>query len=73
MMGKIKVLIVGATGETGGSVTNGLLEDPNFVCAGPFLFFFSFFLELTLFSLSRLSSDPDPCTSPSFRLSNSAG
>ena len=32
-MSKTKVLLVGAAGETGGSIANGLLEDGSFVCA----------------------------------------
>jgi hypothetical protein len=30
-MSKTKVLLVGAAGETGGSIANGLLEDGSFV------------------------------------------
>lgn len=30
-MSKTKVLLVGAAGETGGSIANGLLENPIFV------------------------------------------
>lgn len=30
-MGKLLVAIVGATGETGNSILNGLVEDGNFV------------------------------------------
>lgn len=32
-MSKTKVLLVGAAGETGGSIANGLLEDGSFVGA----------------------------------------
>lgn len=30
-MSRMKVLLVGASGETGGSIVNGLLESGNFV------------------------------------------
>ena len=34
-MSRTKVLLVGASGETGGSIVNGLLESGNFVRAVP--------------------------------------
>lgn len=36
-MALTKVLLVGATGETGGSIANGLLESGNFVRSKPIL------------------------------------
>ena len=54
-MSRTRVLLVGAAGETGGSIANGLLENPTFVRISLVLFYlleFSVFLFLSsVFSL----------------------
>ena len=45
-MSRTKVLLVGAAGETGGSIAKGLLENPTFVSD-----FSSSFLSFSFFSL----------------------
>lgn len=56
-MSRTRVLLVGAAGETGGSIANGLLENPTFVRIPLFysislgLKFQSFFLLSSVFSL----------------------
>ena len=52
-MSRTRVLLVGAAGETGGSIANGLLENPTFVRISLVLFYL---LEFSVFFFCHQSS-----------------
>lgn len=65
-MSRTRVLLVGAAGETGGSIANGLLENPTFVRISLVLFyllefsvFFFFVISLLSYSFSSSSNSLD--------------
>lgn len=64
-MAKTQVLLVGAAGETGGSIANGLIEDGSFVGKPPLLKpFFAIYEVLTIDCLCYRTFTPLSAPSP---------
>jgi hypothetical protein len=63
-MAKTQVLLVGAAGETGGSIANGLIEDGSFVRKPLLKPFFAIYEVLTIDCLCYRTFTPLSAPSP---------